>query len=112
MDLGSHNVSSTSLWRKDDASTTETPFSPEEEDAIVTLVVVLVGVIAAIVILFSMGIFLDCKFQKKESPKRRRLKLKKPPLGRSRRDEDGKSLASDMCPTGSLDPENPGDIAV
>lgn len=44
-------------------STTEEPFTPEEEDAIVTLVVVVIGIIIAIVILFSMGIFIDCKHQ-------------------------------------------------
>lgn len=44
-------------------STTEEPFTPEEEDAIVTLVVIVIGIIVAIVVLFSMGIFIDCKHQ-------------------------------------------------
>ncbi|XP_003704275.1 uncharacterized protein LOC100880009 [Megachile rotundata] len=86
-------------------STTEEPFTPEEEDAIVTLVVVVIGVIAAIVILFSMGIFIDCKLQRKNVLKKKKLKLKMPPLSRARKvqKEDAKSLASDMCPNGSSD---------
>lgn len=113
-------------------STTETPFTAEEEDAIVTLVVVVVGIIVAIVILFSMGIFIDCKHQyantvahdflccrligyrrtdgsffsrKKDALKKRKLKLRMPPISRARKSEkeDVKSLASDMCPNGASD---------
>ncbi|XP_016919897.1 uncharacterized protein LOC108002628 [Apis cerana] len=86
-------------------STTEEPFTPEEEDAIVTLVVVVIGIIIAIVILFSMGIFIDCKHQKKDVLKKKKLKLKMPPLSRMRKNqkEDAKSLASDMCPNGASD---------
>ncbi|XP_076285528.1 uncharacterized protein LOC143211589 isoform X1 [Lasioglossum baleicum] len=88
------------LW-----STTETPFTPEEEDAIVTLVVVVIGIIVAIIILFSMGIFIDCKHQKQDALKKRKLKLRMPPISRSRKGEkdDAKSLASDMCPNGASD---------
>ncbi|XP_031835990.1 uncharacterized protein LOC116428462 [Nomia melanderi] len=86
-------------------STTETPFTAEEEDAIVTLVVVVVGIIVAIVILFSMGIFIDCKHQKKDALKKRKLKLRMPPISRARKGEkeDVKSLAADMCPNGASD---------
>ncbi|KAG7188569.1 hypothetical protein KM043_008200 [Ampulex compressa] len=86
-------------------STTEVPFTAEEEDAIVTLVVVVIGVIVAIVVLFSMGIFIDCKHQKQDTTKKKRLRLKMPPLARIRRTkkDDAKSLASDMCPNGACD---------
>ncbi|XP_078052027.1 uncharacterized protein LOC144478167 [Augochlora pura] len=86
-------------------STTETPFTAEEEDAIVTLVVVVIGIIVAIIVLFSMGIFIDCKHQKKEALKKRKLKLRMPPMSRTRKTEkdDAKSLASDMCPNGASD---------
>ncbi|XP_033330176.2 uncharacterized protein LOC117222538 [Megalopta genalis] len=87
-------------------STTETPpFTAEEEDAIVTLVVVVIGIIVAIIVLFSMGIFIDCKHQKKEALKKRKLKLRMPPISRTRKTgkDDGKSLASDMCPNGASD---------
>ncbi|KAK2575536.1 hypothetical protein KPH14_011256 [Odynerus spinipes] len=86
-------------------STTETPLTPEEEDAIVTLVVVVIGIIVAIVVLFSMGIFIDCRHQKQETTKKRRLRLKMPPIARVRRSqqEDAKSFASDMCPNGASD---------
>ncbi|XP_017788889.1 PREDICTED: uncharacterized protein LOC108571383 [Habropoda laboriosa] len=86
-------------------STTEEPFTSEEEDAIVTLVVVVIGIIVAIVVLFLMGIFIDCKHQKKNVSKKK-LKLKMPPLSHARRrneKEDAKSLASNMCPTGASD---------
>jgi len=43
--------------------TSEASLTVEEEDAIVTLVVVVIGIIIAIVVLFSMGIFIDCKHQ-------------------------------------------------
>lgn len=43
--------------------TSEASLTVEEEDAIVTLVVVVIGIIVAIVVLFSMGIFIDCKHQ-------------------------------------------------
>ncbi|XP_015181125.1 PREDICTED: uncharacterized protein LOC107068845 [Polistes dominula] len=81
-------------------STTEATLTLEEEDAIVTLVVIIIGLIVTIVILFSMGIFIDCKHQKKETPKKRRLKLKIPHMSRVRRTQpdDVKSFASDMCP--------------
>ncbi|XP_076632297.1 uncharacterized protein LOC143347194 [Colletes latitarsis] len=87
-------------------STTEEPFTPEEEDAIVTLVVVVVGIIVAIVILFSMGIFIDCKHQKKDALlKKKKLKLRMPPISRIKRSvkDDVKALAADMCPTGASD---------
>lgn len=43
--------------------TSEVSLTAEEEDAIVTLVVVVIGIIVAIMVLFSMGIFIDCKHQ-------------------------------------------------
>jgi len=43
--------------------TSEASLTVEEEDAIVTLVVVVIGIIIAMVVLFSMGIFIDCKHQ-------------------------------------------------
>lgn len=84
-------------------STTETPFTSEEEDAIVTLVVVVIGIVVAIVILFSMGIFIDCKHQKQDALKKKKLKLRMPPISRIRRShkDDAKSLASEMCPNGA-----------
>ncbi|XP_058791746.1 uncharacterized protein LOC131664559 [Phymastichus coffea] len=91
--------------------TTESPLTPEEEDTIVTLVIVVVAVLAAIVLLFSMGVFIDCRTQKTmdEKANRKRLRLKMPPLGRAHkqrlgmRREDSKCLAADMCPNGSSD---------
>ncbi|XP_076749258.1 uncharacterized protein LOC143422473 [Xylocopa sonorina] len=85
--------------------TTEEPFTPEEEDAIVTLVVIVIGIIVAIVVLFSMGIFIDCRHQEKNILNKKKLKLKMPPISRTRkaRKEDAKSLASDMCPNGASD---------
>ncbi|EZA54098.1 hypothetical protein X777_05947, partial [Ooceraea biroi] len=82
---------------------TEVALSVEEEDAIVTLVVVVIGIIIAMIVLFSMGIFIDCKHQKKDSPKRRKLRLKMPPLASRSRKDDVKSLASNMCPNGVND---------
>ncbi|KAK9308121.1 hypothetical protein QLX08_001832 [Tetragonisca angustula] len=86
-------------------STTEEPFTPEEEDAIVTLVVVVIGIIAAIVILFSMGIFIDCKHQEKNILNKKKLKLKMPPLSRTKRSqkEDVKCLAANMSPISTSD---------
>ncbi|XP_026675215.1 uncharacterized protein LOC108632072 isoform X2 [Ceratina calcarata] len=86
-------------------STTEEPFSTEEEDAIVTLVVVVAGIIVAIVILFSMGLFIDCKHQQKNALNKKKLKLKMPPISRTRKSqkEDVKSLAADMCPNSATD---------
>lgn len=86
-------------------STTEEPFTTEEEDAIVTLVVVVIGIIVAIVILFSMGIFIDCKHQQQNVLKKKKLKLRMPPISRTRKSqkEDVKSLASDMCPNSATD---------
>ncbi|KYN18699.1 hypothetical protein ALC57_08993 [Trachymyrmex cornetzi] len=43
--------------------TSKTSFTVEEEDAFVTLIVVVFGIIAAMVVLFSMGIFIDCRHQ-------------------------------------------------
>ncbi|XP_015605112.1 uncharacterized protein LOC107272456 [Cephus cinctus] len=83
-------------------STTELPLTPEEEEAIGTLVVIVLGIIVAIIVLFSMGIFIDCRHQKKNSGVKRKFKLKIPPTGRKRR-SDRKSLASDMCPIGTMD---------
>ncbi|XP_011497508.1 PREDICTED: uncharacterized protein LOC105361903 [Ceratosolen solmsi marchali] len=91
-------------------STTEMTLTPEEEDTIVTLVVVVIGILAAIIFLFSMGLFIDCRTQKKvgATSKRKRLRLKMPPLGRAQRQqrtgtrrEDSKCLAADMCPNGA-----------
>ncbi|XP_012543287.1 uncharacterized protein LOC105840775 [Monomorium pharaonis] len=79
--------------------TSQISLTVEEEDAIVTLVVVVIGIIVAIVVLFSMGIFIDCKHQEKDSGKKRRLKLKMPPVARRRKD-DVKALTSNMCPNG------------
>ncbi|KZC10487.1 hypothetical protein WN55_01916, partial [Dufourea novaeangliae] len=86
-------------------STTESPFTPEEEDAIVTLVVVVIGIIVAIVVLFSMGIFIDCKHQKKDALKKKKLKLRMPPISRAKKigKDDVKCFASDMCPNGASD---------
>ncbi|OAD60935.1 hypothetical protein WN48_01002 [Eufriesea mexicana] len=52
-----------------------------------------------------MGIFIDCKHQNKNILKKKKLKLKMPPLSRTRKGqkEDAKSLASDMCPNGASD---------
>ncbi|GAB1865120.1 hypothetical protein CAJAP_06199 [Camponotus japonicus] len=80
--------------------TSEVSFTAEEEDTIV-LVVVVIGIIIAIMVLFSMGIFIDCKHQKTDSMKRRKLRLKMPPLTRRSRKDEVKALASDMCPNAS-----------
>ncbi|XP_012269306.2 uncharacterized protein LOC105693757 [Athalia rosae] len=113
MDLGTKSNASQSIpWNDDDItwSSTESPLTPAEEDAIVTIVVVVIGVIFAIIALFCMGVFIDCRHQKTDSGKPRNpLRLKMPPLGRRRgerlrKNEDGKSLATDMCPNGASDP--------
>ncbi|XP_014213737.1 uncharacterized protein LOC106643217 [Copidosoma floridanum] len=88
--------------------TTEVTLTPEEEGTLVTLVVVIVGVLAAIIFLFSMGIFIDYQTQNtsgsmaSSSGKRKRMRLGMPPLGRSQRHqhrrEDSKCFATDMCP--------------
>ncbi|XP_024870177.1 uncharacterized protein LOC112453581 [Temnothorax curvispinosus] len=85
--------------------TSEASLTVEEEDAIVTLVVVVIGIIVAIVVLFSMGIFIDCKHQEKDSLKKRRLRLKMPPLTRKGRKDDVKALASNMYSNGADDTE-------
>lgn len=82
----------------------ETISPEEEEDAIVTLVIIIVAVIIAIIFLFSLGLFLDCKHQETESLNKKRLKLKLPNRMKSRgpkKPEDSKSLANEMCPTGT-----------
>ncbi|CAL1686388.1 unnamed protein product [Lasius platythorax] len=81
--------------------TSEVSLTAEEEDAIMTLVIVVIGIIIAIMVLFSMGIFIDCKHQKKDSMKKRKLRLKMPPLARRKRKDEVKALASDMCPNAS-----------
>ncbi|XP_018404623.1 PREDICTED: uncharacterized protein LOC108781207 [Cyphomyrmex costatus] len=86
--------------------TSEASFSVEEEDAIVTLIVVVFGIIVAMVVLFSMSIFIDCKYQKQDSIKKKRLRLKMLPFTRRGRKDDAKALASNMYPnavTGSKD---------
>ncbi|XP_015121745.1 uncharacterized protein LOC107044394 [Diachasma alloeum] len=82
--------------------TTTSPLTPEEEDAVVTLVIIVLGVIIAIVVLFSMGIFLDCKHQIRDSRKKKtRLRMKMPLSPLKKHKDDGRSLASDMCPSGT-----------
>lgn len=44
-------------------STLDKSLINEKGDAIVTLVIAVIGIIIAIVVLFSMGIFIDCKHQ-------------------------------------------------
>ncbi|XP_029675426.1 uncharacterized protein LOC115242939 [Formica exsecta] len=78
--------------------TSEVSLTAQEEDAIITLVVVVIGIIIAIMMLFSMGIFIDCKHQKTDSMKKRKLRLKMPPLARRNRKDEVKALASNMCP--------------
>ncbi|XP_011866073.1 PREDICTED: uncharacterized protein LOC105561041 [Vollenhovia emeryi] len=84
-------------------STSDVSFTVKEEDAIVTLVVVVIGIIIVILALFSMGIFIDCKHQKKDSSKKRRLRLKMPPLTRKGCKTDVKALAPNMYPNGADD---------
>ncbi|XP_046736246.1 uncharacterized protein LOC124405415 isoform X2 [Diprion similis] len=99
-------------WNDDEItwSPTNPPFTPEEEDAMVSIIVIVIGVIIAVIGLFSMGIFIDCRHQKSDSAKRRRpLRLKMPPVGRRRGDrrlknEDDRSIATDMCTNGTSDP--------
>ncbi|KYN35366.1 hypothetical protein ALC56_10299 [Trachymyrmex septentrionalis] len=76
--------------------TSETSFTVEEEDAFVTLVVVVFGIIVAMVVLFSMGIFIDCRHQEKDSMKRKKLKML--PFARRGRKDDVKALAPNMYP--------------
>ncbi|XP_051176873.1 uncharacterized protein LOC127291688 [Leptopilina boulardi] len=88
----------------DMTTTTKESNSPEEEDAIVTLVIIIVAIIVAIIFLFSLGLFLDCKHQESESLNKKRLKLKLPNRMKKRgpqKQEDSKSLANEMCPTGT-----------
>ncbi|XP_012223217.2 uncharacterized protein [Linepithema humile] len=87
------NISSTEAY----AATSKRSLIIEEQDAIVTLVIVVIGIIIAIVVLFSMGIFIDCKHQK-DSMRKRRLRLKMPPLSRRKQKDDVKALASNMYP--------------
>ncbi|XP_020285958.1 uncharacterized protein LOC109855781 [Pseudomyrmex gracilis] len=97
--VNSDNIAPTEAY----VPTSEIAITPEEEDAIVTLVVVVIGIVIAIVVLFVMGIFIDCKHQKADSLKKKKLRLKMPPLARGRRKDDSKTLASDMCPNGISD---------
>lgn len=90
------NVSISTVATEAYVPTSEASLTVEEEDAIVTLVVVVIGIIVAMVVLFSMGVFIDCKHQEKDSLKRRRLKLKMPPLTRKGRKDDVKGLTSNM----------------
>ncbi|XP_063974840.1 uncharacterized protein LOC135161312 [Diachasmimorpha longicaudata] len=77
--------------------TTSPPLTPEEEDAVVTLVIIVLGVVIAIIVLFSMGVFLDCKHQRHDSRRKKTRLRMKMPLSPLRKDpEDGKALASDM----------------
>ncbi|KAL0108100.1 hypothetical protein PUN28_015004 [Cardiocondyla obscurior] len=84
-------------------STSEPSLTVEEEDAIVTLVVVVIGIVITMVVLFSMGIFIDCKHQEKNSLKKKRLRLKVPPLTRRSRRDDVKALAPNMYSNGADD---------
>ncbi|XP_072752895.1 uncharacterized protein [Anoplolepis gracilipes] len=81
--------------------TSEISVTAEEEDAIVTLVVVVIGIIIAIMVLFSMAIFIDFKHQKIDSTKRKKLRLKVSPLARRNRKDEVKALILDMCPNAS-----------
>ncbi|XP_043270894.1 uncharacterized protein [Venturia canescens] len=106
MDVAKGSVNKSIATAADDVSwhTTQESLTQEEEDAIISLTVVAICVVVAIVILFSMGVFIDCREQKKDGMKRKRLRLKMPPLSRRKqRNEDGKSLASEMCPNGDSD---------
>ncbi|XP_011693684.1 PREDICTED: uncharacterized protein LOC105453424 [Wasmannia auropunctata] len=96
---GSINTASTETY----VPTSDTSLTVEEEDAIVTLVVVVIGIIVAMVVLFSIGIFIDCKHQEKDSMKRRKLRLKMPPFAQRDRKDDVKALASNMYPNGAGD---------
>ncbi|XP_018364642.1 PREDICTED: uncharacterized protein LOC108762231 [Trachymyrmex cornetzi] len=80
--------------------TSKTSFTVEEEDAFVTLIVVVFGIIAAMVVLFSMGIFIDCRHQEKDFMNRKKLRLKMLPFARRGRKDDVKALASNMYPNG------------
>ena len=59
------NISWVLYFFLDDVSwhTTQASLTEEEEDAIVTLVIVVIGIILAIVVLFTMGILIDCRHQ-------------------------------------------------
>lgn len=60
------------LWH-----TTQESLTQEEEDAIISLTVIVIGVIAAIVVLFSMGVFIDCREQYVKKILNEKLKGKK-----------------------------------
>ncbi|XP_012055459.1 PREDICTED: uncharacterized protein LOC105618537 [Atta cephalotes] len=90
--------------------TSETSFTVEEEDAFVTLIVVVFGIIVAMVVLFSMGIFIDCRHQEKDSMKRKKLRLKMLPFARRGRKDDMKTLASNMYPNGVIGSKERDDI--
>ncbi|XP_008545465.1 uncharacterized protein LOC103569767 isoform X2 [Microplitis demolitor] len=84
--------------------TTTATLTAEKEDTIFTLIVVVIGVIVAIIILFSMGVFLDCRHQKHNANNNKPLRMKAPTLARKKkRMDDEKSLASDMFPSGLTD---------
>ncbi|KAH0954799.1 hypothetical protein HN011_008980 [Eciton burchellii] len=70
----------------------------EGQNEAMTLVMVVIGIIFAIIILFLMGIFIDCRHLKKESMRGRRPRLSE--LTRRRRKDDVQALASDMSPNG------------
>ncbi|KAH0567560.1 uncharacterized protein LOC123274233 [Cotesia glomerata] len=102
MDL--NHSTSAPINDKNSWMTTETSVTAEKEDTIFTLIVVVVGIIIAIIILFSMGVFLDCRHQKNTTKNNKPLRMKAPSLTRKKKiKDDKKSLASDMYSSGMTD---------
>lgn len=92
--LNSTNISSTEAY----VSTSESSLQIIEKKynaQIVTLAIVVISIIA-IIMLFSMGIFIDCKHQQKDITRKRRIKMKLPPLPRRKQKDDVKAFASDI----------------
>ncbi|KAK0087461.1 hypothetical protein PV326_005185 [Microctonus aethiopoides] len=81
------------------STTASTLITDEEKEDVILTIVIIIGAIVAIIVLCSMGIFIDCLHQN-ETSKKKLPRIKLPPFSRRRnRKDDKRSLTADMGPT-------------
>ncbi|KAK4875622.1 hypothetical protein RN001_012044 [Aquatica leii] len=80
-------------------ATTNSPETIVEENAVGTLVIIIVSAIVSILFLFVIAVFIDCRHQKlsKDKPNSKKVfKINIPRFSRSRACEDKQSIADRM----------------
>ncbi|KAK0178923.1 hypothetical protein PV327_007762 [Microctonus hyperodae] len=81
-------------------TTASTVITDEEKEDVILTIVIVIGAIVAIIVLCSMGIFIDCLHQDETSSKKKLSRIKLPPFSRRRnRKDDKRSLTTEMYPT-------------